>query len=324
MVDTEVPPPGAASAAVEAEPEIVHLENGAVLVERRGNFAGPPPPPDHQPVAMLSTSAASSGDPAYMTALAIETATFISDSLRAQGMSMADVHMRAAALSQSLEVPAATVDAGGASAHEKQPGNSSTEEIEVEPEAAQARQLTGASSRLHHAAAAYAQAILARGSASDGDMETSALDSDREAAAHVQLETLQEDAQAPMRTVIESLAQLARLAVVADGPTTTWSRLQVVVEARLQEAQQFLPLDTIVQLVHSRLRALLPLGQIPVAALQLHRLLGSQGEATAGLGSTVEPLNSTGGSGSLPTGNQPGRSTASDWRSVRTALRTVA
>ena len=70
--------------------------------------------------------------------------------------------------------------------------------------------------------------------------------------------------------------------------TTTWRRLQAIVDTRLREAQQFLSMDTIVQLVHLQLRELLPWSQIPAAALQLQRLLGSPGAEAAGAAGVAE------------------------------------
>ena len=75
VASTEVPPSATNSGATaqasamssqQPLPEILHLEDGTVLVERKGNFAGPPPPmtaassPVDSPTASSSSSGSSS------------------------------------------------------------------------------------------------------------------------------------------------------------------------------------------------------------------------------------------------------------------------
>ena len=122
-------------------------------------------------------------DPTDRTALAIETASFISDALRARGMSMEDIRMRAAALRQSLEDPEAA-----------SPPDMVTEE--------------------HERSEAPPPHSAASGS-TDGPLSSNL--NAGETAAQEQFNSLPPEAQAPMSTVLGSMAQLVRLAVSAEG-----------------------------------------------------------------------------------------------------------
>ena len=129
----------------EAPLEIIRLEDGTVLVERRGNFMGPPPPtPVNQPVAPATTEAPVCEPMAY------------------GGYDLQDVECLDMVPASSSSAMAPPPDHTAAAASDF-PSERSSEEEEVymESEASQLRTLANADCRMIAAAEGYADRLRA-------------------------------------------------------------------------------------------------------------------------------------------------------------------
>ena len=129
----------------EAPLEIIRLEDGTVLVERRGNFMGPPPPtPVNQPVAPATTEAP------------------VCEPMDYGGYDLQDVECLDMVPASSSSAMAPPPDHTAAAASDF-PSESSSEEEEVymESEASQLRTLANADCRMIAAAEGYADRLRA-------------------------------------------------------------------------------------------------------------------------------------------------------------------
>ena len=141
--------PASSSSAVssnEAPLEVIRLEDGTVLVERRGNFVGPPPPtPVNQPVAPAATE---------------ET---VCEPMAYGGYDLQDVECQDMVPASSSSATAPPVHTAVATSASPPEGSSEEEEVYMESEASQIRALANADCRMIAAAESYADRLRTAG-----------------------------------------------------------------------------------------------------------------------------------------------------------------